>query len=159
MLVVKRLDPRAILPTCAYPGEDLGYDLYALEDTMVSHSVTKVRTGIAAQHFHYVRGITSQYSPLAKDGLLIRDRSSMASSGVTVSGGVIDHGYTGEIIVLMTAHILNYDIKAGDKIAQMIPIPVLTHDVIQVDDLLGERGDKGFGSTGDNFYATPSTNH
>lgn len=139
MLKVKKLDERAIVPTVSNPGEDLGYDLYALENTFISQGTpTKVRTGIAA---HY-----------EGHGLLIRDRSSMASKGIVVSGGVVDAGYRGEIVVLLTDRLgaEGYVVKAGDKIAQMIPLPVKTHgDIVVVDELpTSSRGDRGFGSSG-----------
>lgn len=156
MLQVKLLDPRAKAPTVAHPGEDLAYDLYALEDTvLLPGQVTKVRTGVALAAFHF------PYESPAGMGLLIRDRSSMASKGIVTSGGVIDAGYRGEIIVLMTNHgdtvsedenrnlHWGYRIKAGDKIAQAIPTPVLTGQVSVVDTLPeASRGDKGFGSSG-----------
>lgn len=141
MLKVKKLDPNAKLPTVAHPGEDLAYDVYALEDQTVRRLETaQVRTGIAAQAFD-VYG-----KPL---GLLVRDRSSMAARGVFSVGGVIDHGYTGELAVLLTATQLRYQIRAGDKIAQMIPVQTLTGPVVEVSDLdASSRGDKGFGSSG-----------
>lgn len=160
MLKVKKLDPRAILPTVAHPGEDLAYDLYALEDTVIRYgSPTKVRTGIAAQAYFYQvaeygdsGGIKEKtgYLPHVA-GLLIRDRSSVVSRGLIISGGVIDAGYTGEISVLMTAinPIDTFTIKAGYKFAQMIPIPVLTGEVVEVQELReSSRGEKGFGSSG-----------
>lgn len=145
MLYVRKLDPRAVVPTCAHPGEDLAYDLYTLEDVVVDPGVTLVHTGIAVEHVH--REWCNRFS----DGLLIRDRSSLASNGVYVVGGVIDAGYRGEIIILMHSTTLGgYMVKAGDKIAQMIPIPVLTGEgVLQVEELhKAERGAAGFGSTG-----------
>lgn len=154
MLKVKKLDPKAVLPTVAHPGEDLAYDLHALENTMLEPGrVVRVRTGIAAQAYSS-RGHLVHGTPL---GLLIRDRSSMAAKGITTIGGVIDHGYTGEIMVLMTLvaptctylEENGYIISAGDKIAQMIPIPILTGSVLEVSELeQSARGDKGFGSTG-----------
>lgn len=178
MLKVKKLDPRAVLPSVAFAGEDIGYDIFALEDTVLKYGqVTKVRTGIAAQ--------VAPDNYKIKFGLLIRDRSSMASKGIVTSGGVIDFGYTGEIVVLMTnwgdtttfyceskpiqvpiynlrpvqivpiditqsyENVKEYIIHSGDKIAQMIPIPVLTGTVVEVEELGGgDRGDSGFGSTG-----------
>ncbi len=148
MLKVKLLDPRAKAPTCSHPGEDLGYDVYALEGKRLMPGVpTSVRTGIAA-HFGPAAG-------LGEFGLLLRDRSSMASSGIIVSGGVIDAGYRGEIKVILTntktsASLAYYEIEAGDKIAQLIPMPVFTdRAVCVVEDLPGAaRGDAGFGSTG-----------
>lgn len=139
-LLVKKLDERAKLPTVANPGEDLAYDLYALE-TVALYSLgmpTKVRTGIAV-------ACTTVYAPY-RYGLLIRDRSSMAAKGTFTHGGVIDAGYRGEIQVLMTGNVI---IQAGDKIAQMIPIPVSTGEIIESNNLpVSDRGEKGFGSSG-----------
>lgn len=154
-LFVKKLDPRAITPTCAHPGEDLAYDLYALEDTVVyPYAVRVVRTGVALEHrrsIEYIGIDSCTYYRHVSDGLLIRDRSSMALKGLFVVGGVVDAGYTGEVSVQMTrAGQLPYDIKAGDKIAQVIPVPVLTsEDVVVVEEIYGgKRGAKGFGSSG-----------
>jgi dUTP pyrophosphatase len=148
MLLVKKLDSRATLPTCAHIG-DIAYDLYALEDvTLIPAYVNKVRTGIAVKHR---RGGDLYPYKYTADGLLIRDRSSMAAKGVFTHGGVIDAGYRGEIMVLFTT-LQCYDLKAGDKIAQMIPIPVLTGEgVLQIEEFTEEttsRGAKGFGSSG-----------
>jgi dUTP pyrophosphatase len=101
-----------------------------------------VRTGIAVEARHPITG-----EPL---GLLVRDRSSMAARGVATIAGVIDSGYRGEILILMAnlgdAPIL---LQAGEKIAQMIPIPVLTGAVQTVTNLEDSaRADKGFGSSG-----------
>jgi len=63
---------------------------------------------------------------------------------------VIDAGYRGEIMVLMT-NLGEADIalKAGEKIAQMIPVPVLTGAVEEVESLEDSaRAEKGFGSSG-----------
>jgi dUTP pyrophosphatase len=64
--------------------------------------------------------------------------------------GVIDAGYRGEILILMTnLGSAPVEIRAGDKIAQMIPVPVLT-GVVQTVESLEEsaRAKKGFGSSG-----------
>lgn len=144
MLRVKLLETGARMPEVAHPGEDLGYDIFALEDTILPTRVAKkVRTGIAVEARHPETG-----APL---GLLIRDRSSMAAQGVVTTGGVIDAGYRGEILVLMTSTSfgLGKTIKAGEKIAQMIPVPVLTGAVVQVESLEDSaRAEKGFGSSG-----------
>jgi len=146
MLKILKLDPRAITPTVANPGEDLGFDVYALEDTiLLPNTPVRVRTGIAV---HYEK----QDSPQDKFGLLVRDRSSIASKGIIASGGVIDAGYRGELLVLLTSYGTqsSFFIKAGDKIAQLIPLPVLTGaGVIETTSLSGSsRGQGGFGSTG-----------
>jgi len=143
MLLVKRLADGARAPEVAHPGEDLGYDVFALEAVELwARAAVRVRTGIAVEARHPETGVGL--------GLLVRDRSSMASRGVAVTGGVIDAGYRGEIQILLT-NLTDASIRleAGDKIAQMIPVPVLT-GVVSVVDELGDssRAEKGFGSSG-----------
>ena len=145
MLRVKRLEPGARLPEVAHPGEDLGYDLFALEGIRLNARTTvRVRTGIAVEARDPNTG--------AGLGLLVRDRSSMAARGLATTGGVIDAGYRGEILVLMTnLSEASIELKAGDKIAQMIPVPVLTGRVEDVEVLeVSARAEKGFGSSGHN---------
>ncbi len=143
MLRVKLLEAGAKAPAVAHPGEDLGYDIFALEETGLHPGATvRVRTGISVEARHPQTG-----TPL---GLLIRDRSSMAARGIATTGGVIDAGYRGEILVLMVnLGSAAVEIKAGEKIAQMIPLPVLTGAVEVVESLEGSlRAEKGFGSSG-----------
>jgi dUTP pyrophosphatase len=143
MLRVKRLEAGARLPVVAHPGEDLGYDLFALEAaTLAPHATVKVRTGIAVEARDPRTG-----APL---GLLVRDRSSMAARGIATTGGVIDSGYRGEILVVMTnLGDATMELKSGEKIAQMVPVPVLTGPVEEVESLEDSgRAAKGFGSTG-----------
>jgi dUTP pyrophosphatase len=143
MLRVKLVDEGARLPVVAHPGEDLGYDVFALESVVLAPQVTvRVRTGIVVEARH-----PQTDAPL---GLLVRDRSSMASRGLATTAGVIDAGYRGEILIVMT-NLGNtpVELKAGDKIAQMIPVPVLTGEVHEVDALeASAREEKGFGSSG-----------
>lgn len=127
----------------AHPGEDLGYDVFALEAVELKPLATvKVRTGIAVEARHPETG-----APL---GLLVRDRSSMAARGLATTGGVIDAGYRGEVLILMTnLGPAPVQLTAGEKIAQMIPVPVLTGAVEAVDTLEdSSRAAKGFGSSG-----------
>jgi len=143
MLRVKLLQAGAKAPVVAHPGEDLGYDLFALEDTTLrSRSTVRVRTGIAVEVRNPETG-----APL---GLLVRDRSSIAARGIATTGGVIDAGYRGEILVLMTnLGEAVVELKAGEKIAQMVPVPVLTGEVVAVESLEDSaRAAKGFGSSG-----------
>jgi dUTP pyrophosphatase len=143
MLRVKLLEQDARPPVVAHPGEDLGYDLFALEGVALSPRATvKVRTGVAVEARDPQTG-----APL---GLLVRDRSSMASRGIATTGGVIDAGYRGEILVLMTnLGDTPVELKVGEKIAQMIPVPVLTGTVETVENLEDSaRAAKGFGSSG-----------
>lgn len=142
MLRVKLLNQSAKAPTVAYPGEDLGYDIYACFMQVIpprGHAL--VPTGIA------IECTSANGEPM---GALLRDKSSMAARRLVLTGGVIDAGYRGEIKVLMenlseTAQV----IQAGDKIANLIPYPVLTGEVQVVDDLTeSKRKAGGFGSSG-----------
>jgi dUTP pyrophosphatase len=143
MLRVRLLAEGARAPVVAHPGEDLGYDLFALQGVALAPRATvKVRTGISVEARH-----PATSAPL---GLLVRDRSSMAARGIATTAGVIDAGYRGEILVLMTNLTdAAVELKAGEKIAQMIPVPVLTGSVEVVESLEDSaRAEKGFGSSG-----------
>jgi dUTP pyrophosphatase len=139
-LSVKLLDESAKAPTVAHPGEDIGYDLYANQDhTLVPGQMQRVHTGVAVEG-------EADGLPV---GFLVKDRSSMASRGVFTHGGVIDSAYRGEIVVLMTTLTDAYQIRSGDRIAQLVPTPVLTGTVTASTELAsGSRGSRGFGSSG-----------
>lgn len=136
-LPIKKLDPAATLPTRAH-ADDAGLDLYALEDAALEPGAGKiVKTGVAVALSEGTVG-------------LICDRSSMAKRGLKTAGGVIDAGYRGELgVVLMNLSRESQKVAKGERIAQLLVVPVLTPAVKEVADL-GEtaRGVKGFGSTG-----------
>jgi dUTP pyrophosphatase len=84
---------------------------------------------------------------------LICGRSGLAfTKGVVAFNGVIDNDYTGEVLVLLFNHSeAKFDIKVGQRIAQLILLPSTTH--AELADRLAltgcrERGAKGFGSSG-----------
>lgn len=84
---------------------------------------------------------------------LLAVRSSMGiRHGVTLSNGVgvIDSDYRGEIIVALTnLSDTDYTIQPGDRVAQLVIMPVTQADISVVDELdETERGAGGFGSTG-----------
>jgi len=137
MLKVKKLSPDAVLPTVAHPGEDIGYDLYSSEDvTLPARSAVGVHTGIAIE-----------FVPTA--GGIVKTRSGMAKKRVMCNAGVIDAGYRGEVIVLMeNLGDQPYDIRKGDKIAQLLKHPFLAGEVIEDELTNAARGAKGFGSSG-----------
>jgi len=142
MLRVKLLSPQAKAPTVAHPGEDLGYDIYsAVTITIAARAHAVVSTGIAVE-------CTSPSGE--RMGALLRDKSSMAARRLTVTGGVIDAGYRGEIRVLMeNLGDSLAEIRAGDKIANLVPYPVLTGEVKVVEELIdSKRQAGGFGSSG-----------
>ncbi len=140
---VKKLHPDAKIPTRAYNG-DLGFDLYALEDTTLPAvnengglPVTLVRTGIAVE---LPRGW----------GAFIKDRSSMAvKKRIHTVAGVIDNGYRGEVkvaVVNLSGKIVT--IKKGERFAQLVPVPLYDGIAIEVEELTDtERGEGGFGSS------------
>ncbi len=142
MLKVKLLAPSAKAPTVAHPGEDLGYDVYAAETVaLAARGHALVPTGIA------IECTAPSGEPM---GALLRDKSSLAARRLMLTGGVIDAGYRGEIKVLMeNLGDQPATIRAGEKIANLIPYPVLTGEV-QVVEELNESSRKagGFGSTG-----------
>ncbi len=137
MLKVKRLAPDAVLPTVAHPGEDIGYDLYSAED------ITLPRRGAAGVH----TGIAIEFAPTA--GGIVKTRSGMAKKRLMCNAGVIDAGYRGEVIVLMeNLGDEPYQIRKGDKIAQLLEHPFLAGEVVESELSEAARGAKGFGSTG-----------
>src|SRR5262252_5544487 len=142
MLKIKLLTAAAKAPTVAHPGEDLGYDIYSAETvTLEARGHAIISTGMAIECT----------SPAGENmGALLRDKSSMAARRLVLTGGVIDAGYRGEIKVLLE-NLADQPavIHAGDKIANLIPYPVLTGAVQVVDDLSeSSRKAGGFGSSG-----------
>jgi dUTP pyrophosphatase len=78
-------------------------------------------------------------------------RSSITKRGVMLgnSVGLIDNGYTGEIIAIFNKININACIKEGDRVVQLVPLKMPFVDFIEVDELSEtNRGDKGFGSSG-----------
>jgi dUTP pyrophosphatase len=143
MMKVRLHRPEAKAPTVAHPGEDLGYDVYAAEAvTLPARGGAIVPTGISVE-------LSSEQDGRPM-GALIRDRSSMAVKHIITTAGVIDAGYRGEIrIVMENLSDTPFEIHAGDKIANMVPCPVLTSKVEVVDELAeSSRATGGFGSTG-----------
>ena len=134
---VKKVSAEATLPTRAHP-DDAGMDLYALEDVIVQPGEGKMaRTGVA---FALPPGTVG----------LIGDRSSMAKKGLKTAGGVIDAGYRGEVqVVFWNLSKQEIRITRGDRMAQMLILPVQTPGVREVASLEETaRGAGGFGSTG-----------
>lgn len=134
---MKRLMDGATLPTRAHP-DDAGLDLYALEDaTLLPGEGRVVKTGVAL-------AIPDQHVGL------VCDRSSMAKKGLKTAGGVIDAGYRGELgVMLWNISALAHEVKKGERIAQLLVIPIAVPAPVEVSDLgATARGAGGFGSTG-----------
>ncbi|MBI3565662.1 MAG: dUTP diphosphatase, partial [Elusimicrobia bacterium] len=81
---------------------------------------------------------------------LVCDRSSMAKRGLKTAGGVIDAGYRGEVgVVVWNLSREAHTVKKGERVAQMLVIPIATPAPIDSEDLgATARGEGGFGSTG-----------
>ena len=82
-------------------------------------------------------------------GLIVSKSGLSVKHGIT-STGLVDEGFTGSIIVRLYNHSdTDYAFAAGDKVTQLVVIPVCYEPVEIVDSISGgERGDSGFGSTG-----------
>ena len=137
-LKVKRLAADVVLPTRATVGS-AGLDIYALSDA-ICPAVGKVLlpTGLA------IAVPTGCYGRIA-------DRSSLASKhSIHIGGGVIDEDYRGEVkILLFNLSDKDFEIKKGDRIAQLIIEMTKTPNVIEVESLDETiRNGGGFGSSG-----------
>lgn len=138
VLKFQKLHSDATAPTRSHTG-DLGYDLYANDTVTIGPGQrAKVSTGVA---FQFPGGW----------GGFVKDRSSMAmQTTLEVIAGVLDCGYIGEASVLFanygTEDIL---INIGDKIAQMVLVPLANFPLEEVEEIISTdgRGSDGFGST------------
>ena len=131
------LDAGAYMPTRAHE-DDAGLDLYAMDSQIVCAKESAVfDTGV---HIELPQGTAGFLK--SKSGLNVK-------YGLT-SEGVIDSGYTGSIVVKLYNHSgYDYTVRAGDKISQLVILPVCISDFTLVDKLdTTDRGDAGFGSTG-----------
>lgn len=129
------------VPTYSHPG-DAGADLSSSENVILAPGVRAlVATGVSIA---LPRGFVGFVVP----------RSGLATKhGITIvnSPGTVDAGYRGELKVTLLNTDLNesFEIKKGDRIAQLIVVPIATANFIKVDKLPeSERGESGFGSTG-----------
>lgn len=131
------LDPGAVLPTRAHPT-DAGLDLYAKNNAVIRPGTwAQFDTGVhVAIPEGYVGMVTSKSGLMSKEGLTSR--------------GTIDCGYTGSIRVVLFNHgTKKAIIKKGQKISQLVVLPIITPELEVVDSLEDtERGSGGFGSTG-----------
>lgn len=132
-----KLDPMAWIPERAH-DTDAGLDLKSpINITVPARGSATIDTGV---HIQLPPGTAGMLK--SKSGLNVKH-------GIT-SEGVIDEGYTGSIVVKLYNHTLDdYHVSVGDKISQLVIVPVIIPELEFVDDLEGgERGDNGFGSTG-----------
>ena len=131
------LDAKAYMPTKAH-DIDAGFDLYSPIDIVVpGRGSAIIDTGVHMQ------------IPVGMTGFL-KSKSGLNVKRGIVSEGVIDSGYTGTIVVKLYNHSDNdYAINKGNKITQVVFLPIPTIVLEQVDNLEDtERGNNGFGSSG-----------
>lgn len=131
-----KLDEGAKMPTRAH-DTDAGLDLYAMEDAVIPM-------------FGSVKLDTGCHVAIPKNHVgLITSKSGLMSEGIT-SRGTIDSDYRGSIkAVLFNHNNRPYRIEKGQKITQLVILPIITPKPVQVENLeLTARGYGGFGSTG-----------
>ena len=130
-----------MLPARAHAG-DAGLDLVACEEAGLGPGQrAAVPTGWAVA------------IPEGWAGLVVPRSGNALRMGLTVANapGLIDAGYRGELqVILVNLGDAPVAIAAGDRIAQLVLVPVALGDAIEVDELPGHdgRGEGGFGSTG-----------
>lgn len=139
---IKKLLPNARLPLRTTEGAS-GFDLFACitegdRRILLQGAPRLIGTGIAIE---VPRGYDAQ----------IRPRSGLSAKGVMVAFGTVDSDYRGEVMVTM--YVLgtgnSFEIKHGDRIAQLVIGTLADLSVEEADDLAPtERGPRGHGSTG-----------
>lgn len=147
---VLKLDPNAIIPTRSH-SVDAGLDLYSLEDRFIpigqsAFFKTGIALGIPEGHYGQIAG-----------------RSSLNKAGLVTAPGIVDSGYQGDISIILhnfsasdgssdfyhSTASQGYHIKKGDRIAQILILPMKVLTPVEVTDLgPSDRGSKGFGSSG-----------
>ena len=139
---IKKLNPNAHIPT-AGSDKAAGYDLYACIEEAIEiqpQKMAKIGTGIAITPPEGYFGAI-----FARSGLSTK-RGLRPANCV----GACDEDYTGEyIVVLYNDSNTIQTVEPGERIAQLIFLPYISVNMIEVDELEEtERGDGGFGSTG-----------
>ena len=132
-----KLDKGAIMPNRAHKA-DAGLDLFSPEDAVIrlKESVT-IDTGV---HVAIPKGYVG----------FIKSKSGLMVKHSLLTDGTVDAGYTGAVRVTLFNHSYkHYTILKGQKIAQLVLLPIITPKPVIVDSLEEtERGSGGFGSTG-----------
>ncbi len=165
-ITFRKTSENATAPTKAYFG-DIGFDLYSAEDILVPSSVQYDMGGIFEGDiiFNNATIVTTDIICEFPEGVggIIRDRSSIATkTGLLIVAGILDSKYIGIIKIAFRNLGKPYQIKKGDKIAQMILVPVIeiteqyiwevgansSDGVTLITSDINDRYDSGFGSSG-----------
>ena len=138
---IQRLDPDLPLPVPAHLG-DAGLDLYAREDAVIAARGGRLLmpTGVAVAIPHGYMGLA-----VPRSGLALKHGITLVNTP-----GIIDSGYRGELKVVMinTDPEHDYEVKRGDRVAQLI---ISRYDNVtwtEVTDLSGFDRGGGFGHSG-----------
>jgi len=138
---IQRLDPDLPLPVPAHLG-DAGLDLYAREDAVIPARGGRLLmpTGVAVAIPHGYMGLA-----VPRSGLALKHGITLVNTP-----GIIDSGYRGELKVVMinTDPELDYEVKHGDRVAQLI---ISRYDNVtwtEVTELSGFDRGGGFGHSG-----------
>ena len=132
-----KLDNGAYMPERAHEA-DAGYDLRSpITDRLYAGQAITIDTGV---HVEIPRGYVG----------MLKSKSGLNVVHDIVGEGAIDSGYTGSIRVKLYNHGgESYMIERGDKISQLVLLPIITPELELVDELEEtERGANGFGSSG-----------
>jgi len=139
---VRVLHPDATLPSYAHEG-DAGCDLVAVESCTIAAGGGRVMVSTGF----------SIAVPEGHGGFVLPRSGLAAKHGVTCinAPGLIDAGYRGEVMVALVnldpTH--DYEVNKGDRIAQLVILPVPSATFAAVDELpVAQRGEGGFGSSG-----------
>ncbi len=125
------------LPKYHHPG-DVGMDLYVMETVTVK----------PGEHYRFWHGFALEFPE--GNAAIIMDKSSISKAGFAHLGGVFDAGYRGEY----NTHLVNlsdqsYTFEEGDKVSQLVIVPVVIAELEETDTLSeSARGEGKFGSTG-----------
>jgi len=134
---IKKLKENAKLPRYGHPG-DVGMDLFAMETATIK----------PGEHYRFWHGFALEFPE--GYGAFVEDKSSISKAGLHQMGGVFDAGYRGEY----NTHLVNlsdksYTFEEGDKVAQLVIMPVSIGELEETETLSeSARGEGMFGSTG-----------
>ena len=137
---IKRTDKELPLPNYKHYG-DAGMDICSAE----THTLTP------GEYYVFKTGIYMEI-PEGYE-VQVRPRSGLAAKkGISIvnTPGTVDHGYRGEfMVILINLGKESYEVKRGERIAQLVFNKFETVNLVEVDELNdSQRGSSGFGSTG-----------
>ncbi len=137
IIKVKKLKKNAKLPKYHHPG-DVGMDLYSMETVTIK----------SGEHHYFWHGFALEF-PEGYGGIIM-DKGSISKAGFVHMGGVYDAGYRGEYnTLLVNLSNKSYTFDEGDKVSQLVIVPVIIGKLKEVKKLSDSaRGEGKFGSTG-----------